>query len=233
MKAMILAAGRGERMQPLTETTPKPLLRAGGKPLIEYHIERLAAAGWRNLVINHAWLGDQIETWLGDGARFGVHVEYSREGTPLETAGGIRRALDLLTTDSDWFLVVNADIWTDFDPADLPAPPTDALAWLVLVANPPHHPEGDFMLAPDGRVHPAGKGRRLTFSGISLLHRDLFANTDPHRPAKLAPLLREAMNAGRVRGHFHTGHWYDIGTPERLAALDYWLGQQKTANPTP
>ena len=232
MKAMILAAGRGERMRPLTDRTPKPLLTAQGKPLIDYHIERLAKAGWRDLVINHAWLGRQIEEWLGDGREYGVRIEYSPEKAPLETAGGIRRALDLLTRDDDWFLAINADIWTDFDLAGIPTPTPGMLAWLVLVDNPPHHPGGDFSLAPDGRVGLSGDGGRLTFAGISLLHRDLFTGLDPDQPRKLAPLLKAAMAADRVRGHFHHGHWYDIGTPERLEALHHWLGQRRTANPT-
>lgn len=233
MKAMILAAGRGERMRPLTDRTPKPLLTVQGKPLIDYQIERLAKAGWRDLVINHAWLGRQIEEWLGDGRRYGVTIEYSREATGLETAGGIRHALALLTRNDDWFLVINADVWTDFDLAAIPAPDPGILAWLVLVNNPPHHPGGDFTLTADGHVRAVGDGGRLTFAGISLLHRKLFTGLDPDQPRKLAPLLEAAMAADRVRGHFHDGHWYDIGTPERLAALDHWLGQQRTAKPTP
>lgn len=226
MKAIILAAGKGERMRPLTEKTPKPLLQAAGKPLIDYHIERLAAAGWRDLVINHAWLGEQIEAYLGEGQRYGVHIDYSREGTPLETAGGIRRALPLLCEDSDWFLAINGDIWCDYDFRALPRPGPDQRAWLLLVPNPGHHPEGDFILTEDGRVGEAGEGVRRTFAGISLLHRDLFEHVDPDQPSRLAPLLRRAMAQHQVTGHLHPGHWYDIGTPERLNALDHWLQQE-------
>lgn len=226
MKAMILAAGKGERMRPLTEQTPKPLLQAAGKPLIEYQIERLAAAGWRDLVINHAWLGDQIEAYLGNGERFGVHIDYSREGEPLETAGGIRRALPLLCAGNDWFLVINGDIWCDFDFRAIPDPEPGNLAWLLMVTSPPHHPGGDFVLGEKGEVTENGAGQRLTFAGISLLHRRLFAKIADAQPSRLAPLLRHAMRNHQVKGHFHPGHWYDIGTPERLTALDQWLQQE-------
>lgn len=224
---MILAAGKGERMRPLTLTTPKPLLRAGGKPLIVYHLEHLYQAGFRHVVINHAWLGDRIEQTLGNGGQFGLTLHYSREGEPLETAGGIVRALPLLAdTDSDWFLVINGDIWSDFDlswlaPPTGPAPDsTDAL--LVVTDNPPHHPEGDFHLTAEGLLAIDGPDR-LTFTGISLLHRRLFDGlTD--RAGKLGPVLRGAMARGRVRGHYHRGQWVDVGTPERLQALDSLLG---------
>jgi MurNAc alpha-1-phosphate uridylyltransferase len=227
VKAMILAAGKGERMRPLTLNTPKPLLEAGGRPLIVHQIEKLRAAGFRQLVINHAWLGDKIEARLGDGSRLEVQIDYSREGSPLETAGGIIRALPLLTGNSDWFLVINGDIWSDFDLGQL-TPPADALALLVLTDNPEHHPEGDFHLTPSGRVVSNGPDR-LTFAGISLLHRALFEHL-PADTRKLGPVLREAMDREQVRGIHHRGHWIDVGTPERLEELDRLL-QQERARP--
>ncbi|MCK7550424.1 N-acetylmuramate alpha-1-phosphate uridylyltransferase MurU [Marinobacter goseongensis] len=221
MKAMILAAGKGERMRPLTLTTPKPLLEAGGKPLIVHHLERLRQAGVTHVVINHAWLGEQIERALGDGTDYGLHIEYSREGTPLETAGGILKALPLLTdAQDDWFLVINGDIWCDLDLAEL-APPEASDALLVLTSNPDHNPAGDFHLGDDGLVAAEGPNK-LTFSGISLLHRRLFEGHAPGH-GKLAPILRAAMARHRVRGIAHRGHWMDIGTPERLQQLDQWL----------
>ncbi|MDF0749374.1 nucleotidyltransferase family protein [Marinobacter sp. 71-i] len=218
MKAMILAAGKGERMRPLTLTTPKPLLPAGGKPLIVHHLERLKAAGFRQLVINHAWLGKQIEEELGNGDAFGLSIEYSRENEPLETAGGIVHALPLLTrAGDDWFVVINGDIWCDFNPAQL-TPPDNADALLVMTGNPEHHPAGDFCLHPDGTVTEGGPDM-LTFTGISLLNRNLFEGLVPGA-RKLAPILRKAMSRKRVRGLHHTGAWMDIGTPERLRELD-------------
>jgi MurNAc alpha-1-phosphate uridylyltransferase len=217
MKAMILAAGRGNRMRPLTDHTPKPLLEAGGRPLIQHHLDRLAAAGIREIVINHAHLGEQIETRLGDGGQFGVHIRYSVEPTALETGGGIFNALPLLGPDP--FLVINGDIWTDWDPADARLAESD-LAHLVLVENPPHHPRGDFCLI-DGRVHPDGDPR-LTFSGIGLYSPALFEGCRPGA-FPLAPLLRRAMLDGRVGGERHAGQWFDIGTPERLTELDRFL----------
>nr|WP_155450735.1 nucleotidyltransferase family protein [Allochromatium palmeri] len=214
---MILAAGRGERMRPLTDHTPKPLLQAGGKPLIQHHIERLAAAGLRELVINHAHLGQQIEAALGDGSAFGVEIRYSPEAQALETGGGIFQALPLLGAEP--FLVVNGDVWTDVDLGGLTISAGD-LAHLVLVDNPPHNPEGDFALS-DGRVRSEGRPR-LTFSGIGLYRPELFDGQTPGA-FPLAPLLRQAMANGRVGGRHHDGHWFDIGTPERLAALDGWL----------
>ncbi len=220
--AMILAAGKGERMRPLTLTTPKPLLRAGGRALIDYHLDHLRSAGYTEVVINHAWLGEQIEQTLGDGHRRGLKIHYSRESAPLETAGGIRQALPLLTRlGQDWLLVINGDIWCDLDLARLAPPANDDLAVLVLVDNPLHHPEGDFYLDAAGRVHASGTPA-LTFAGISLLHRCLFESLAPgHR--KLAPVLIKAMDAGRVAGLHHDGAWFDIGTPERLATLDRYL----------
>lgn len=221
MKAMILAAGKGERMRPLTLTTPKPLLSAGGKPLIVHHLEHLQRAGFRDVVINHAWLGEQIEFTLGSGDRFGLSLHYSAEGEPLETAGGIVRALPLLTgAGSGWFLVINGDIWSDFDLSRL-TPPEQADAFLVLTENPPQHPSGDFHLQEDGTVIEDGD-RKLTFTGISLLHRRLFQGLDD-RSGKLGPVLRQAMRRGRVKGIEHRGQWVDVGTPERLRELDQKL----------
>jgi MurNAc alpha-1-phosphate uridylyltransferase len=216
MKAMILAAGLGTRLKPLTDTLPKPLIEAGGKPLIVWHIEKLAKLGVREIVINHAWLGDRLEDTLGDGAALGVHIAWSREGMPpLETAGGIRQALPLLGDDP--FLVVNGDIWTDFDFAALPALGEADDACLVLVPNPDFHPQGDFALDAAGRVHAQGAPRH-TFAGISVLRPRLFAALPPG-PRPLAPLLREAMARGAVRGLLHSGRWTDVGTPGRLAEL--------------
>jgi len=218
VKAMILAAGKGERMRPLTLTTPKPLLRVGDKPLIQYHLEHLHQAGFREVIINHAWLGQKIEQALGCGQRFGLNLHYSREGEPLETAGGIVRALPMLTDrDTDWFLVINGDIWSDFDLARL-TPPDQGDALLVLADNPEHHPGGDFHCSDQGLVSEQGP-RMLTFTGISLLHRRLFSGLDD-RAGKLGPVLRKAMARGRVHGLYHPGEWVDVGTPERLAELD-------------
>ena len=215
-RAMILAAGRGERMRPLTDATPKPLLPVGRQPLIGWHLKHLAAAGAREVIINHAWLGQQIEAALGDGAAYGVRLAYSAENPALETAGGIARALQLLGNAP--FLVVNGDVLTDIDFAPLlhdVAARLDGvsrLAHLVLVDNPPHNPAGDFALE-NGRVRDT---RALTFSGIGVYHPALFAGVDPNRPAKLAPLLKAAMAAGQVSGEHHHGLWLDVGTAERL-----------------
>lgn len=217
MKAMILAAGRGERMRPLTDTCPKPLLQAGGEPLIGWHLRRLKAAGFTEIVINHAWLGAKIEAALGSGAAYGVHIAYSPEGEKgLETAGGIATALPLLGDGP--FIVVNGDVYTDYPFARLlaQAPQLRAdgvLAHLVLTSNPEHNPNGDFSLDAAGRVHDAPG---LTFSGIGVYHPALFANTPPGAPAKLAPLLRAAMARGQVSGECWNGQWLDVGTPARL-----------------
>lgn len=219
MKAMILAAGRGERMRPLTDTLPKPLLEAGGRSLIEHHVHALAAAGFTELLINHAYLGALIEAHLGDGVRHGVRIHYSREGeTGLETGGGIHRALPWLGPEP--FLIVNADIWTDFPFATLPAQP-QGLAHLVLVNNPSHHPHGDFALTA-GQVANDGE-QRLTYSGIAILRPELFAGQTPGR-FPLAPLLRAAATEGKVGGEYHGGDWQDIGTPASLDALRRRLG---------
>lgn len=216
MKAMILAAGRGERMRPLTDFTPKPLLEVAGKPLIVWHIENLARAGIRELVINHAHLGQQIEAFLGDGSRYGVSIHYSPEAEALETAGGIANALPLLGDDP--FLVVNGDIFCDFDYTLIGEAARQQTACLVMVNNPPHHPTGDFFL--DGtNIHAQGNPL-LTFSGIGLYRPELFRAIPRGSKARLAPLLREAMERGTVRGLRHTGRWVDVGTPQRLADLD-------------
>ena len=218
MKAMILAAGRGERMRPLTDRVPKPLLEAAGKPLIQYHIEALREAGFTELVVNHAHLGAQIVARLGDGRAFGVRIEYSPEpGGALETGGGIRQALPLLGEGA--FVVVNADIWTDYPYRELGREP-EGLAHLVLVDNPRHHSDGDFQLR-GGTVWPEGNNR-LTFSGIGLYRPELFAAM-PQGRFPLAPLLRSAMQAGQVSGEHYRGRWMDIGTAERLAELDRQL----------
>lgn len=218
MKAMILAAGRGERMRPLTDTTPKALLKAGGKYLIEYHLEALANAGIREVVINHAHLGAQFAPALGDGSHYGVDITYSPEGdSGLETGGGIFHALPLLGDAP--FMVVNADVWTDYPFAQLPAQPA-GLAHLVLVSNPPQHPEGDFALQGD-TVLPEGMPR-LTFSGIGVYRPALFAAC--HTGSfPLAPLLRAAMQQDQVSGEHYRGRWFDVGTPERLQQLDQLL----------
>jgi MurNAc alpha-1-phosphate uridylyltransferase len=221
MRAMILAAGRGARMRPLTDHMPKPLLKAGGKPLIVWHIERLAQAGITELVINHAHLGQQIEQALGDGSQWQVHIRYSAEQTALETAGGIAKALPLLGEQP--FLVVNGDVFTDIDYAGLSLA-ADKLAHLVMVNNPEQHAEGDFALQ-DGLVKQAAS-HRLTFSGIGVYHPQLFQSVRSGEAARLAPLLVSAMQQGQVSGQHHTGLWHDIGTPERLQQLDHWLKQR-------
>ena len=218
---MILAAGRGERMRPLTDRIPKPLLQVAGKPLIVWHIERLAAAGLRRLVINHAHLGAQIEQHLGDGSEWGVRITYSPEGQALETGGGIFHALPLLGDAP--FLVVNGDVWCDVVFSGL-ALGHDDLAHLVLVDNPAHHPEGDFALR-EGRVSTGGD-ERLTYSGIGVYRAELFASCEPGA-FPLAPLLREAMAVGRISGVHHRGAWLDVGTPERLMELDQQISARE------
>lgn len=224
MKAMILAAGLGTRMRPLTDHTPKPLLEVGGKPLIGWHIENLVRAGFTDLVINHAWLGQKLEDAIGDGRAYGARITWSPEGEPLETAGGIVNALPLLG--SDPFLVVNGDIWLRYDFAHLRTgfAHAEKLAHLVLVNNPEHNMKGDFAL--DGRMFAGvectvrNEGEpRFTFAGVSVLHPRLFAGLAPGRHA-LAPLLRAAINNEQVTGEYFAGPWVDVGTPQRLAELD-------------
>lgn len=221
MKALILAAGRGERMRPLTDTTPKPLLMAGGRHLIEYHLAALVRAGITDIVINHAHFGERIEEVLGDGSRYGARIRYSAEGEQaLETGGGIVKALPLLGDAP--FAVVNADIWTDYPLGVLPRDP-DGLAHLVLVDNPPHHAAGDFALH-QSRVRNAGEGR-LTFSGIGVYQCELFAACTPGK-FPLAHVLRQAIDRDNVSGEHYHGRWMDIGTPQRLQALDQLLRGQ-------
>ena len=218
MKAMILAAGRGERMRPLTDETPKPLLRVNGKALLEYHIEALARGGIRDIVINLAWLGGRIRDWGGDGAKYGIKISYSDEGPEaLETGGGIFRALPLLGNAPFW--LVNGDVFCAYDYRERGLA-DGMLGHLVMVPNPPHHPDGDFSLA-DGRVI-ARSLQPLTYSGIAMLHPDLFAGSaDGKFP--LAPLLDKAIDQGAITGERFDGPWTDVGTPERLAALERLL----------
>ncbi len=218
MKAMILAAGKGERMRPLTLTRPKPLIEVNGRPLIEHHIQALAAAGITDLVINHAWLGDQLEAVLGDGSRLGVSIRFSAEGEPLETGGGIFRALPLLG--SEPFMLINGDIRTDVDFAAL-ALPAGCLAHLVLVDNPVHHPSGDFGLV-DGQI-TLKASEKLTYSGIAVLHPQLFSECTAGA-FKLVDVLRPAIVAGQVSGQRLAGRWVDVGTLERLAEAEQLFG---------
>lgn len=226
MKAMILAAGRGSRMKPLTDATPKPLLRAGGKSLIDYHLHKLAKAGIKEVVINHAWLGQMIEEHVGDGSRFGLQIQYSPEPPGgLETAGGIIRALPLLGPEP--FVVVNGDVYSDYDYSKLVQTAkelTESQAHLVLVDNPPQHSRGDFILE-DGRViatTDAFSSPGLTFSGLSIISPALLRGyADSRRP--LRPLLVRAIRAGTLSGEHYQGEWHDVGTPTRLQTLDKWL----------
>jgi N-acetyl-alpha-D-muramate 1-phosphate uridylyltransferase len=237
MRALVFAAGLGERMRPLTGHTPKPLLEAGGKPLIAWHLEKLAAFGVREVVVNTSWLADRFPAALGDGAPWGLRLHYSYEGaTPLETGGGMLQALPLLRDAADPqapFLAVNGDIWTDYDLAALPAAPR-GIAHLVLVDNPPHHPRGDFALHADGALADDDAAPRLTFSGIGLYRpaildgwREAIGDTPGARQVPprfpLAPLLYAAAGRGAATGERHRGRWTDVGTPERLAALDAQL----------
>lgn len=231
LPCLLLAAGRGERMRPLTDTTPKPLLQIQGKSLLQWHIEALVAAHINRIVINHAWLGEQIQLALGDGAKWGAQIQYSPEETALETAGGIRQAMTLLNP-NPYFLVINGDVFcpgfpiTAFvsrfqmhlnDGAKL-------LAYLALVPNPPQHPEGDFYLqgqqVSDKPITPPLQETVLTFSGIGVYHQSLFADLVVGEPAKLAPLMRSAMAKNQVFGEKYTGPWHDIGTPQRLYELN-------------
>lgn len=216
MKVMLLAAGLGARMRPLTDHTPKPLLRVGGRPLIEHHLLRLAAAGYRDIVVNIAHLGAQIEAYLGDGARLGVSIAYSREATPLETGGGIFRALPLLGPQP--FLVVNGDIWTDYPLQQLRAV-QPVRGHLVMVDNPGHLTHGDFHRGADGVLSEQGSGAKLTYSGLAVFHPDLFAGcVDGVFP--LRPLFVRAMQEGLLTSEYYAGQWLDVGTPERLAEAD-------------
>ncbi|MAK55683.1 MAG: mannose-1-phosphate guanylyltransferase [Pusillimonas sp.] len=228
MRAMILAAGRGERMRPLTDHTPKPLLPVAGKPLIVWHIERLVSAGITDIVINHAWLGEKIESALGDGAAFGASLTYSPETKALETAGGIARALPLLGGRP--FLVMNGDVWCDWSP-NFAYQQAQVLcdrnkkAWLLMVNNPEHHPHGDFYLDTTDELRHSNDShtsRKLTFSGIGVYQPALFSDLG-NAPARLAPVLRAAMEAHEVIGAHYNGYWVDVGTPNRLQALEHKL----------
>jgi MurNAc alpha-1-phosphate uridylyltransferase len=212
MKVMLLAAGRGERMRPLTDTVPKPLLSVAGKSLIEHQLEKLVAAGLTEIVINHAYLGEQIVEKLGDGSAYGAMIEYSAESKILGTAGGIVNALPLLGTEP--FLVVNSDVWTDF-PFQIVNKSLQGLAHLVLVANPTHNPSGDFHL--QNNIVSRALEPKLTFSGIGVYHPDLFSLSIDEPIFGLAPFLIEAMRTQQVTGEFYQGVWVDVGTPERLA----------------
>ncbi len=223
MKAMILAAGRGERMRPLTDHTPKPLLSAAGKPLIVYTIEQLVAAGYHEIIINHAHLGQQIEQSLGNGNQFGAEIRYSPEGNQaLETAGGIINALPLLN--NEVFLVVNGDIATDLPFSELKTQPVD-LAHLVLVKNPVHNPNGDFGLESTGSISDT-LTKKFTFSGIGLYHPELFRRF-PNGIRKLLPVLMQGIAEQRVSGQLYSGFWMDIGTPQRLQELDSYYQQRR------
>jgi MurNAc alpha-1-phosphate uridylyltransferase len=231
---MILAAGRGERMRPLTDTIPKPLLQAGGKALIEYHLENLARAGFTDIVINHAYLGEIIESTLGNGERYGVNISFSHEPLVLETAGGIANAMPLLTNQSEQqpFLVINGDVYCELDFTLLlpvlrrmQATPAPYLAHLVLVDNPTHHPEGDFALDRN-QIKLVGN-KRLTFSGIGIYQPKFFSNVEQNIATKLAPLLRQAINEGKVSGEYFSEIWIDVGTSERLDHLNGLLNHRK------
>ena len=244
MKVMILAAGRGTRMAPLTDHCPKPLIPLVDKPLIVHHLEKLAAAGFHDVVINHAYLGEQLEAQLQDGTQWNLRIQYSPEQTALETAGGIARALPLLMdspTDNAPFLVINGDVWTDTDYRAFQAVPLEATtqAYVWLTANPEHNPEGDFVLTHDGLVQSKALTEAtnhlepcLTFSGISLLRPALFAKLPQgdkmQTPSPLAPLLRHAMQSQQVQGSQLAGDWVDVGTPQRLAELEQRLIQTKS-----
>ncbi|MBU3559857.1 N-acetylmuramate alpha-1-phosphate uridylyltransferase MurU [Polynucleobacter sp. Nonnen-W13] len=224
----LLAAGRGERMRPLTDELPKPLLTINNKSLLAWHLEALSAAGIQDVVINHAWLGKKIEEALGNGSQFGLNISYSPETSALETAGGIRKALPLLNP-SDYFLVINGDVFSPNLPiqqllnrvSDLRSMPSRPLAHLLMVPNPVQHPEGDFYIR-DSQVanEPLDGAEKLTFSGIGLYHRDLFKDLEFGVPNKLAPILREAMTQNRVSGEKYHGPWHDVGTPQRLQELN-------------
>ena len=224
----LLAAGRGERMRPLTDSLPKPLLTIQNKPLLAWHLEALASAGIQNVVINHAWLGKKIEAALGNGHQFGLNIQYSPEITALETAGGICKALPILLP-NDYFLVINGDVFSPHFPikellekvSALRRNPQKPLAHLLMVPNPVQHPEGDFYLNGSQIANKESAGsEKLTFSGIGLYHQDLFKDIKSGESAKLAPLLRDAMEQNKVSGEKYTGPWHDVGTPKRLQELN-------------
>lgn len=224
----LLAAGRGERMRPLTDELPKPLLTIKNKSLLAWHLKALSAAGIKDVVINHAWLGYKIEEALGNGSQFDLNITYSPEISALETAGGIRKALPLLDS-IDYFLVINGDVFSPNLPIEqlleqvssVRSMPNQPLAHLLMVPNPIQHPEGDFYLKNSQiTAEPLDGAEKLTFSGIGLYHRDLFKDVELNVPTKLAPLLRRAMADNRVSGEKYTGPWHDVGTPQRLQELN-------------
>ncbi len=225
---MILAAGLGRRMLPLTETCPKPLLRVGGKPLLQYHLDALASAGVNQVIINLAYLGKQIAEFVGNGSRFGIEVQYSREPEPLETGGALLQALPLLGEAP--LLLLNGDVWCDLPLSNFiqPTLAPDCDGRLLLVPNPEFHPEGDFALSTDGFLSLEPELPRATFAGISLLRPSLISEFPNRRPKfPLLEALKPALVAGRLEGRLHTGEWSDVGTPERLRALNLWLEQQQ------
>ncbi|MGJ8688232.1 MAG: N-acetylmuramate alpha-1-phosphate uridylyltransferase MurU [Gammaproteobacteria bacterium] len=219
MRGIILAAGLGTRMRPLTDSLPKPLLKVGGKALIEYHIENLVRAGITDIVINHFYLGATLEAALGDGSNYGANIQYSRESERLETAGGIIKAMPMLGDES--FAVISGDVFTDYDYRNLrPVDGFETKARLVMVANPNHHQNGDFALLQDGRLRLAeASSQGLTYSGISVMHPALFTGLD-EAPLALRPVLDEAIALDQIAAEKFTGRWFDIGTPERLAELE-------------
>jgi MurNAc alpha-1-phosphate uridylyltransferase len=228
LPCFLLAAGRGERMRPLTDSLPKPMLTIQNKSLLAWHLEAISKTEIQNVVINHAWLGEKIEESLGNGHHFGLNIQYSPEITALETAGGIRKALPLLTPD-DYFLVMNGDVFSPNLPiakileivSRLRSKPNRPLAYLLMVPNPAQHPEGDFFLK-DSVVsnHGSAEAEKLTFSGIGIYHKDLFKDLEIDVPTKLAPLLRVAMEQNKVFGEKYIGPWHDVGTPQRLQELN-------------
>lgn len=216
---MILAAGRGNRLRPLTDVTPKPLIEVRGKPLIVYHLENLHQAGINDIVINVRYLGDRIQDYLGNGARWGVKIQYSVESCELEVGGGINHALPLLNKSA--FIIINGDIWTDYPLASLKSK-AKGLAYLVLVDNPPHHLQGDYCLAQDGLLS-RGSSPAFTYSGISILHPALFADCLSGASFRLAPLLDKAAHTQKLFGEHYSGAWTDVGTIERLHQLENFL----------
>jgi MurNAc alpha-1-phosphate uridylyltransferase len=228
LPCFLLAAGRGERMRPLTDNLPKPLLSIQNKSLLAWHLEALANAGIQNVVINHAWLGNKMEATLGTGKQFGLHIQYSPEPSALETAGGIVKALPLLKP-NDYFLAINGDVFSPNLPietilrtaSNFSKAANKPLAHLFMVPNPSQHPEGDFYLkGSQVSSHDLGDSERLTFSGIGIYHKDLFQDLEFGAPAKLAPLLRGAMEQNKVTGEKYLGSWHDVGTPQRLQELN-------------
>jgi len=220
MKAMILAAGKGKRMRPLTDQIPKPLLEVAGKPLIVWHLEKLAKAHFKEVVINHAYLGEMIESYLGNGSKWDLKIHYSREGVPLETAGGIKKALTLLGDEP--FLVVNADIFSNLDYITLKNRNLNNFkGHIVMVKNPAHHMHGDFVLNHN-KIELEGSNK-LTFSGLAIYRPEIFEEINMEPVVKLAPILKKLIDAGFVSGEEHHGLWFDVGTPKRLEEINFFL----------